>query len=138
MSELAHKRIFVVEDETLVLFNLEDILHELGCTILAEAMSLSEAQRLAVSVDQPDAAILDVNLGGQKIFPAAEILAARGVPILFATGYGRDGLLPEWQDRPVIVKPYTQREIAMALGALLQSSDSARASENDRSQRPSA
>ncbi len=118
MSERSEKRVFIVEDETLVLFNLQDILGELGWTLVGQAMSLTQAEKLASSVEQPDAAILDVNLGGQKVFSAAAILAGRGVPIVFATGYGRDGLPPEWQDRPVIVKPYSQRDVAMVLDAL--------------------
>jgi CheY-like chemotaxis protein len=112
-------RIFVVEDEALVLINLEDILDSLGCTVVAQAMNLADAQRLASSV-QPDAAILDVNLGGAAVFPAADLLVARGVPILFATGYGRDGLPEAWQDRPVIVKPYTQPDVQEALTSLLR------------------
>lgn len=111
----------MVEDETLVLFNLEDILSELGCTILGQAMNLAEAKRLALEVEVPDAAILDVNIGGTMVFPAAQILAERGVPILFATGYGREGLPEEWQDRPVIVKPYTQYDVARALDRLFES-----------------
>jgi CheY-like chemotaxis protein len=118
LSERSEKRVFIVEDETLVLFNLQDILGELGWTLVGQAMSLTQAEKLASSVEQPDAAILDVNLGGQKVFSAAAILAGRGVPIVFATGYGRDGLPPEWQDRPVIVKPYSQRDVAMVLDAL--------------------
>jgi len=118
LAERAEKRVFIVEDETLVLFNLQDILGELGWTLVG-AMSLTQAEKLASSVEQPDAAILDVNLGGQKVFSAAAILAGRGVPIVFATGYGRDGLPPEWQDRPVIVKPYSQRDVATVLDALM-------------------
>lgn len=113
-------RIFVVEDEALVLINLEDILEALGCMVVAQAMNLADAQRLAGSVEQPDAAILDVNLGGAAVFPAAATLASRGVPILFATGYGRDGLPEPWQDRPVIMKPYTQPDVAEALTGLLR------------------
>jgi len=119
LAERAEKRVFIVEDETLVLFNLQDILGELGWTLVGQAMSLTQAEKLASSVEQPDAAILDVNLGGQKVFSAAAILAGRGVPIVFATGYGRDGLPPEWQDRPVIVKPYSQRDVATVLDALM-------------------
>ncbi|MCP8883673.1 response regulator [Devosia sp. XJ19-1] len=115
------RRIFVVEDETLVLINLEDMLGDLGWTVAAQAMWLADAERLAASIEPPDAAILDVNIGGTTVFPAARILADRGVPILFATGYGRDGLPPEWQDHPVIVKPYTQRDVATALDALVGS-----------------
>lgn len=114
-------RVFVVEDETLVLINLEDMLADLGCTVVAQAMRLADAERLAALVDEPDVAILDVNIGGTLVFPAARILAERGVPILFATGYGRDGLPPEWQDHKVIMKPYTQRDVAEALSELVTS-----------------
>jgi CheY-like chemotaxis protein len=119
LSDFAQARIFVVEDETLVLFNLEDILSELGCTVVGQAMGLPEAERAARAVEQPDGAILDVNIGGAPVFPVARILADRGIPILFATGYGREGLPEEWQDRPVIGKPYTQHEVAEALRGLL-------------------
>ena len=117
------RRVFVVEDETLVLINLEDMLDQLGWTIAAQAMWLPEAERLAASVDRPDAAILDVNIGGVTVFPAARILADRGVPIVFATGYGREGLPAEWKDRPVVCKPYTQLDIARALDGVLDASD---------------
>lgn len=115
----AGRRVFVVEDEALVLIDLEDILDQLGWTIAAQAMWLPDAERLAASVDMPDVAILDVNIGGHKVFPAARILADRGVPILFATGYGKEGLPPEWQDHAVIAKPYSQSEVERALDRLL-------------------
>ena len=110
---------FVVEDETLVLINLEDMLTDLGWSIAGQAMWLADAERLAASIEKPDVAILDVNIGGGTVFPAAQILAERGVPILFATGYGREGLPPEWRDRPVILKPYTPRDISRALEGLV-------------------
>lgn len=119
MSENTPRRIFVVEDETLVLFNLEDILAEMGCTIVAQAMSVPHAEQLAAQIEAPDAAILDVNLGGTAVFSVAQILAERKIPILFATGYGREGLPDEWQDRPVIAKPYTQHDVEQALSQLL-------------------
>lgn len=102
----------------MVLFNLEDILADLGCEVLGPAMRLAEAERIAAGAETPDVAILDVNLGGHMVFPAARILAGRGVPLIFATGYGRDGLPLEWQDREVILKPYTRDDVARALQRL--------------------
>jgi CheY-like chemotaxis protein len=112
------QRVFIVEDETLVLFNLEDILNELGCIVIGQAMRLQEAESQAASIESPDCAILDVNIGGKPIFPVAEILARRGVPLIFATGYGAGGLPEEWQNHPVVVKPYTRDDVGRALEAL--------------------
>ena len=123
MAKFSGSRFFVVEDETLVLFNLEDILAELGCSVVGQAMRLEQAINLAQSVGEVDAAILDVNIGGATVFPAAEILAQKGVPLLFATGYGREGLPPEWQDHAVIVKPYSPQDVERALGPLLASAN---------------
>ncbi len=111
-------RVFVVEDETLVLFNLEDILTSLGCVIVGPAMRLSEAQTLLTGDFAADVAVLDVNLGGTPVFPVAEVLAARGIPLVLATGYGREGLPREWQHHRVLLKPYTEVDIVAALLAL--------------------
>ncbi|KKB80006.1 hypothetical protein VW35_06005 [Devosia soli] len=119
MGKFDGRRIFVVEDETLVLFNLEDILADLGCEVVGQAMRLDQAVTQAQAVGEVDAAILDVNIGGTTVFPAAEILAQRGIPLLFATGYGRDGLPPEWQDHAVIMKPYSPQDVERALSPLL-------------------
>lgn len=118
LSSPSGQRLFIVEDETLVLFNLEDILTDLGCIVVGQAMRLSEAERLAESVDRPDCAILDVNIGGKPVFPVAEVLARRGVPIIFATGYGAAGLPEEWRHFPVIVKPYSREDVERALQTL--------------------
>ena len=121
MAKFSGSRVFVVEDETLVLFNLEDILDQLGCEIAGQAMRLEQAVNLAKSVGPVDVAILDVNIGGAPVFPVAQILSERGIPMLFATGYGRDGLPAEWQGHAVIVKPYSQQDVERALTPLLAS-----------------
>ena len=111
--------VFVVEDEALVALNLEDMLTELGCTIAASAMRLEQALDIAGNGLAADVAILDVNLGGKPVFPVAELLAAAGLPIVFATGYGRAGLPEAWRDRPVLQKPYTIDEVASCLKTAL-------------------
>lgn len=62
-----------------------------------------------------DLAILDVNLDGRMSFPVAEILARRGVPFLFATGYGSAGIEPPYRDRPVIRKPFSLEDLGKAI-----------------------
>lgn len=108
-------RVFFVEDETLVALNLEDMLIELGCTIAGTAMRLDKARGLIEQGIEADVAILDVNVAGQHVFPVAEMLVQRGVPIVFATGYDRDGLPGCWHERTILQKPYTQEEVWRSL-----------------------
>lgn len=117
---LGGRRIFLVEDEALVLMLLEDILTDLGCTIVGPAERLADA--LAVAADPSaaiDAAVLDVNIRGEAVFPVAEALAARGVPFAFATGYGAAGLPEAWRDRPVLPKPFDQVDVARVVARAL-------------------
>jgi CheY-like chemotaxis protein len=107
-------RVLVVEDEFAVLLLVEDMLLELGCEIAGTASRVEEGVALARSLDF-DIAVLDVNLNGQPVSPVAEIVAERGTPIVFSTGYGRSGLEPRWRDRPVLQKPYRVEELGAAL-----------------------
>ena len=107
-------RVLVVEDEFAVLLLVEDMLLELGCKIAGTASRVEEAVGLARTLDF-DIAVLDVNLNGHPVSPIAEIVAERGVPIVFSTGYGRSGLEPRWRDRPVVQKPYRVEELHAAL-----------------------
>jgi DNA-binding response OmpR family regulator len=67
-----------------------------------------------------DAAVLDVNLGGEPVFPLADRLCARGVPILFATGYGASGLPASYAHHPVLQKPYPPEQLAPTVAGLLR------------------
>src|SRR6185295_15398151 len=88
---LAGLRVLVVEDEMMVSMLIEDMLSDLGCTVVGPASRLDEALELA-KADGIDCAVLDVNLGGQPIFPLADLLRQMGRPFAFATGYGDAGL----------------------------------------------
>jgi CheY-like chemotaxis protein len=81
-------RVLVVEDDGLVAMMLEDLLEELGCQLAASLASVREALAWIEAGGAVDAALLDVNLGGEPVFPVAEALRARGVPFAFTTGYG--------------------------------------------------
>jgi CheY-like chemotaxis protein len=108
------RRILIVEDEILLAMNLEDMLVELGHDVVAVATRIPEAMTLAANSDI-DLAILDLNLSGALSFPVAEILRARGVPLLFATGYGLQGLAEEYKTEFVLAKPYGIDELESAL-----------------------
>ncbi len=99
------KRILVVEDELMIRMLLEDMLGELGYTVTAEAARIDEALEAAKTADF-DLAILDVNLDGQPVLPVADALVARGMPFVFATGYGERGLPESYRDRPMLKKPF--------------------------------
>lgn len=126
ISGLSGLSVFVMEDESLVLVNLEDMLADLGCTLIGPAMRIDQAEAMLEAACDADVAVLDVNIGGKPVFPIAEKLRERGVPLVLATGYGRDGLPPEWQSATVLGKPYTFDDLA---GALLQAKATPGASE---------
>lgn len=117
-ASLTGLRVLVVEDEALVSMLLEDMLADHGCEVAATASQLRQAMDLVADGTLAfDAAILDVNLGGEPIFPLAEKLAERGAPFIFATGYGAGGLPESWRDRPTLQKPFSHRDVGAALAA---------------------
>ena len=111
----AFSRVFVLEDESLVLFNIEDILADLGCEVVGPAMRFDQAEAMFEEAAGADLAILDVNIGGTPVFPLAERFKERGTPLIFATGYGRSGLPEEWQSWPVLQKPYSREDVEAAM-----------------------
>ena len=102
-----------------MLLLVEDMLLELGCEVAGTASRLQEALAMAGNIEC-DAAILDVNINGEMIGPVAEILAARGKPFVFSTGYGKSGIAPELLDWPVLQKPYRPEDFAEALRRALE------------------
>lgn len=115
---LSGTRVFAVEDEALVLMTLEDSLDELGYLVVARASLLDEAIVVARTV-QCDVAILDVNLGGRLVTPVADLLAGRGIPFFFTSGYGSAPLPPAHADRLVVAKPYRVAELQHALASTI-------------------
>ena len=118
MDGPAARRILIVEDEPIVALALQDMLADLGYDVVGPAFRLAGALTLA-QTEPIDAAILDVNMGEGDSFGVAAQLRARGIPYLFATGYGRQGLSPEHEQSAVVQKPYRETQIAAALQELL-------------------
>ncbi|MDO8910342.1 MAG: response regulator [Phenylobacterium sp.] len=117
VPDLAGLRVLVVEDEMMVSMLIEDMLTDLGCIVVGPAARLDEAIALAER-EQIDCAVLDVNLGGQPIFPLADILRAKGAPFAFATGYGDAGLRDVDKGSLVLQKPFRETDLARILGEL--------------------
>jgi CheY-like chemotaxis protein len=111
----------VVEDEVIVAMQLEDLLNDMGCAVVGPACRIEEALELA-GAETLDAAVLDVNLNGRSVCPVAERLVGRGVPVVYATGYGKAGCrdLPAG---PVLQKPYLPSDLVAALAAALNAAN---------------
>ncbi|HEY3697541.1 response regulator [Phenylobacterium sp.] len=100
-------RLLLVEDEAMVAIMLEEMLKGLGCEVVGVAGSVAQGLDALEEADRRlDAAILDVNLGGEKVYPVADRLAAKGVPYIFSTGYGLAGIAQGYARVPALAKPY--------------------------------
>ena len=118
--ELTGVRVLAVEDESTIRILLECMLEDLGCEVAGTASAVGEALDLAQS-SAPEVAVLDVNLGGEKVYPVAEYLARHAIPIVFASGYGTSGVEPQWRDCAILAKPYQEHDLANALMRALAS-----------------
>ena len=110
-------RVLVVEDEAMVSMWIEDTLALMGCEVVATASRLDAAMDKARTTT-PDVALLDVNLAGQVSYPVAELLRARGIPFVFATGYGTSGRPAGLENALVLTKPFQMEQLAEALRAV--------------------
>lgn len=117
MSGFEGKRVLVVEDEPVVAMCLEDILDGLGCITIGPASRLAEGLALALAGGL-DAAILDINLGGERSTAIAEALRGQAIPFAFASGYGA---CPEGFENCTLLieKPYRDAEVLATLRVLL-------------------
>jgi CheY-like chemotaxis protein len=95
VGRLTGKRVLVVEDEALVALDLQFALEDEGAEVIGPALSLSDALDLVAREPDIDGAILDVDLAGVEVFPAAELLRSRGIPFVFHTGHGSRANLSE-------------------------------------------
>jgi len=115
---LAGRRILLVEDELLIAMALEDVLRSEGCVIVGPVWHI-EAALKAAREEAVDAAVLDVNLAGERVYPVAQALAERNVPFVFTTGYSHSELPAEHADRPSLAKPFKPAQLINALIALV-------------------
>ena len=117
-GEQTKSRILIVEDEPFIALTLEDMLDELGFALVGTVSQVGEALDL-VGREPVDCALLDVNLGSEKIDPVADLLAQRGCPFIFTTGYGRSGIPNAHSERPVLQKPFRMDDLSAVLKTTL-------------------
>lgn len=103
---MAGMTVLVVEDDFIVAFDMQTLLEEQGARVLGPAANLAEAREL-LAKERPTVAVLDVNLGGDYVFPLADELLVKDVPFVFATAYADDDRLFPQQARiaPRLSKP---------------------------------
>jgi CheY-like chemotaxis protein len=116
--ELAALRVLVVEDDALAAVDVAAQLQRLGCTVAAEANSLAAATT-ALRTTELDIAVLDLDIGGEPVFPFATMLARRGVPFLFMTGQNAEAVRFDFRLRPVVLKPVGEVQLREAMVAAL-------------------
>nr|WP_249789977.1 response regulator [Bradyrhizobium sp. BRP20] len=118
-AELKGRRIFVVEDEYFLADDIGETFRALGAEIAGPVGDLEDALKILHDGSVLDAAVLDVNIRSEMIFPIARELRARNVPFLFTTGYDKITLSPEFQDVPLLEKPIDLAAMARKLTGLI-------------------
>jgi len=109
-------RILVVEDEYLLADELALELADEGAVVLGPVSNVQHALALLDGEATPDGAILDVNLSGEPVFPVADALIDRGVPLIFTTGYDADVFPERFAHIHKCEKPINIGRITAALG----------------------
>lgn len=119
---LEQRRVLVVEDEYFLADDMARALRSLGAEVVGPAPTRTKALALLASGERVDAAVLDINLRGEAVFPVAEALTTRGVPFVFATGYDQSQVPASFQDVPRWEKPFDAGKLATMLPRLLSGS----------------
>lgn len=115
----APRRVLIVEDELLIALSIADILDEAGFETVGPAGTVREAVALAQS-EALDAALLDIELAGLDVYPAAAILAARQIPFAFVSSRPRDQIKEAFAARPLLAKPFATTDIEALVAGLIQ------------------
>ena len=117
-KNFAGRRILLVEDSPVVAPFTADLLQDLCCLVVGPAPNMAAARDL-VETEEFDAAIMDIHIRGERVFPLCETLDSKGVPFLLTSGYADWQMPDKWEDRPRLHKPYTIDDVERALAKLL-------------------
>ena len=109
----------IVEDETLIAMLIEEAVSDMGLAVMGPVSRISRALQLLEN-ESPACAVLDINVAGEPIHPVAQLLAERGVPFLFVSGYGDAGLGRDLPKRRVVEKPFAVPQLQAAIRKLLE------------------
>jgi CheY-like chemotaxis protein len=118
-QDLSGRRILVVEDEFYIADDVANFLKVLGSQVIGPAADLPDACALLESCHHIDLAVLDINLQGDLVYSLVPLLQARGIPVIFATGYDQTILPPEYETIPRLEKPFEGHALAELVRRIL-------------------
>ena len=114
-GSLAGKRILVIEDDFMIANHLAMVLAAHGAEIVGPAGTVQGGLTLVADAERIDGAILDVNLRGEMVYPVADALRRKGVPMVFLTGYDGGAAAAGHVDVPCLRKPAKAEQLIRAL-----------------------
>jgi CheY-like chemotaxis protein len=117
---LTGRRILLVEDSPVVGPFTAELLEELGCEVVGPAPNMAAAREL-IEDGGYDAALMDVHIRGERVFPLCDVLEAKRVPFVLTSGYADWQMPDKWADRPRLQKPYTIDQVREALRDVIKS-----------------
>jgi CheY-like chemotaxis protein len=123
MASAARRRIMIVEDEYMLAEALDELFTGQGYAVVGPTGTLWESLALLDVVEKPDVALLDVNLGGEPVFPVADRLIELGVPYVFITGYDSGSIPERYRDATHCRKPFSTASLTSAVAKVLQAAD---------------
>ena len=109
------RRVLLVEDDHLLATGIADAFAQLGVETVGPAGSVKQALELVEHGGRLDAAVLDINLRGDVVYPVADALRARGVPFVFATGYEQQAIAERYRNVASFRKPIDPSRVLRAL-----------------------
>lgn len=110
-------RVLIVEDEAIIAMDLEMMLQDEGCEVVATVASV-KAALAQIAANDLDCAFLDINLGHEQVFPVADELARKGVPFALLSGHTKAVVPPAHLNRPALPKPYLKKDVLKILDQL--------------------
>lgn len=119
-NALVRRRILVVEDEYFIADDMRRAITKLGGEVIGPVPTKELALDLLASTETVDAAVLDINLRGEVVYPVADALVKRGIPFVFATGYDVGSVVGSYAHVPRWEKPFNHTDLARALAALMR------------------
>jgi len=108
---LAGRRFLVVEDEYMIASDLIASLEQAGAAVFGPVSDLERAMEIVGANFPLDGAVLDINLHGKMVYPAARLLSEKGVPIVFVTGYECHSIPSSFAEAPCLNKPIDERDL---------------------------